>query len=95
MLYVIIAISGVALIRDRWWQHVSNYTVAMSSKQDTTRVTTHPQRYAWLILGLKRIVILVFEYSFGFQTNIPNILFTRRSGKMAILCDKMTMSLVE
>ena len=29
-------------------------------------------------LGLKQIVILVFEYSFDYQTNI---LFTRRSGK--------------
>ena len=46
-------------------------------------------------LGLKWIVILVFEYSFGFQTNIPNILFTRRSGKMTILSDKITMNLVE
>ena len=40
-------------------------------------------------LGLKRIVILVFEYSLGFQTNIPNILFTRRRGKMTILYDKI------
>ena len=46
-------------------------------------------------LGLKRIVILVFEYSLGFQMNIPNILFTRRSGKMAILSDKITIILVE
>ena len=45
--------------------------------------------------GLKRIVILVFEYSFGFQMNIPNILFTRISGNMAILSDKVTIILVE
>ena len=47
------------------------------------------------ILGLKRIVSLVFKYSFGFQTNILNILFTRRSDKMAILSDKITIILVE
>ena len=47
------------------------------------------------VLGLKRMVILVFKYSLGFQTNIPNILFTRRSDKMAILSDKITIILVE
>ena len=47
------------------------------------------------ILGLKQTVILVFEYSFGFQTSIPNILFTRRCDKMSILSDKITVILVE
>ena len=35
--------------------------------------------------GLKLIVILVLEYSLGFKINYSNILFNRRSGKMAIL----------
>ena len=54
-------------------------------------VTSDVPQGTVLELGLKRIVILVFEYSFGFQTNIPNILFTRRSGKIAILSDKITI----
>ena len=42
-------------------------------------------KYKILVIGFKQIVILVFKYSFGFQTNI---LFTR-SGKMAIPSDKI------
>ena len=39
-----------------------------------------PQRL--LMIGLKWIVILVFEYSFSFQMNSPNILLNIRSSKM-------------
>ena len=47
------------------------------------------------LLGLKRIVVLVFEYSFSFQTNSPNILLNIRSSKMIVFSDKMMLISVD
>ena len=49
------------------------------------------QSYVGLIVHIHARAQMNSNFSiFGFQMNIPNILFTRRNGKMAIFDDKIS-----